>query len=816
MPEPSSPNSATDEVPSANGWFQIAVPSDGAIASIKKIVRHTGKGKPIKSVDILKKLKELKVVYGIDHEKIEKLLKSVDEHDIPETPAIIAKGDVEHGQNGNIDWSIDGITEAGAEFLVVPNIQVCIKKLASKGKKGKNVFGKSSNPRPGIDQPLNCGAGISYRNGSDDEIIYETTHVGLLTYKAGTIAVDSGLVVSEDRLHVHMDIHAGKVYGMDKDVIQEDFMRTLEADGITYGLKTEAIKQALENARASNTVIKKVLIAEGDAAINGSDDVLKWHVDIKAEEIKQRAVIPEQVIATISADIKAQKGIDIFGEDVQAIEGKRMNLQCGKGVVQTESNDAHEYKASCLGIAHFESGAISVKSGVKISDDKMKVSMSLLRPMIEGSEGNILFSHVAQTLNEHNVVYGIKKEAIKLILDNINKSRESKIDLLIAEGKPVKDGVNASVEYDKELFSGGKLLADGRIDFHEKSYPWNVKLDDVIGKLVPAQHSEDGINVHGETILANIVEVAEPILEGISLDDDGSLRVTEPGVLLVNGINFKVSDNLQIDGDVNQKTGNIHCDKTVNVKGYVEPGFTLETKGDAIIQENVEDATVTASGNIIIKSGIRGTHSKIMCNGDLSASFAENAELNAKGDIYIKNNVINCHSVCDGIMHIGEPHSRKSSLSGNITHAYKGIQATALGSDSFIQTIIIAGAGIETTKELMDSTEELKKTNAALEDLGRVYTHYCKNPKPQAEQNVLLLKLEETREIKTQEHEELSSENERLKTLIETSKDAKIIVHKRIYPGVKIILSNKIYEVKEERGSGVFRLQGEKVIFEPT
>ena len=39
-----------NEVHSANGWFQIAVASDGTTASIKKIVRHSGDGKPIKFV----------------------------------------------------------------------------------------------------------------------------------------------------------------------------------------------------------------------------------------------------------------------------------------------------------------------------------------------------------------------------------------------------------------------------------------------------------------------------------------------------------------------------------------------------------------------------------------------------------------------------------------------------------------------------------------------------------------------------------------------------------------------------------------------
>ncbi len=100
----------------------------------------------------------------------------------------------------------------------------------------------------------------------------------------------------------------------------------------------------------------------------------------------------------------------------------------------------------------------------------------------------------------------------------------------------------------------------------------------------------------------------------------------------------------------------------------------------------------------------------------------------------------------------------KSSIVGNITHAYKGIESTILGSDSFKKTIIIAGAGIEVIKQLMDTTDELKKIKITLDGLERVYTQYCNNPKLQEEQNVSFLKIKETREIKTRELEDLKLE----------------------------------------------------------
>ena len=134
MASPNPEIISNEEEPSANGWFQLDVPSHGKIATVKKIVSHTGKGKPVKSNDILKKLKELKVIYGIDRDAIDTLLESVEEHNIPEKPITIAKGDVEDGENGSIEWSIEGITEKASEFLVVSKTQIAIRKLSTQGK----------------------------------------------------------------------------------------------------------------------------------------------------------------------------------------------------------------------------------------------------------------------------------------------------------------------------------------------------------------------------------------------------------------------------------------------------------------------------------------------------------------------------------------------------------------------------------------------------------------------------------------------------------------------------------------------------------
>jgi len=809
--------SSDDEIPSANGWFQIAVSSDGSNASVKKIVRHTGNGKPVTVGDILNKLKQLKVVYGINREVIENLVKSVNDNNPPEAPVVIAKSDVENGENGSIEWCINGVTEENSEILIVPKVKIAERILATPGKKGKNVLGQPKNPRPGFDQQLKNGDGVVCNQETDGVLIYESTHTGILRYKSGKLYIDSGLDISEDKLQVHMDIYAGKVTGLEKDVTETDILKTLETAGIKYGIYSNQIKLKLdEAARISESAVKKVLVAEGKAPVNGKDDIVEWHLDLQSEDINKRAAIPGQTIVTITSKSESKAGIDVFDEVIPGIDGTEISIKYGDGVEKVKVNERDEYKAQWLGIVQYESDTLTVKSGIKVSDDKLIVTMSLVRPDIETDKGNILLHHVVKTLNEHGVIFGIKNDAIKLELEHINKGGKPRIDLLVAEGLPAKDAIDAKIEFDKEFVVGGKILPNGNINYQEKSYPWNVKVNDVIGKIIPPQRSEDGRNVKGEELIANQVEESEPELEGIKKEADGTLRITEDGILLVNGINLKVSDSLELEDGVCQKTGNILSDKTVNVKGFVEPGFVLETKGDAIIQDNVEDATVTADGCVVIKSGIRGTKSKIISGGDLTASFAENADLNATGDIRIANSLINCHIVCQGAVHVGNKNSRKSALVGDVTRANKGIEVAVLGSDSFNKTIIEAGAGSDSFIKLREMTDVITGIKKGIDDLERLHEHCCKNPKPQKEQNAILLKLNDTREQKNKEYHDLLETKETLQELIEESKNVKVVVHRHIFPGVVIRILNKFYEVREERNSGIFLLKGDRIIFEPT
>jgi uncharacterized protein (DUF342 family) len=259
----------------------------------------------------------------------------------------------------------------------VPEIKIAVKTLSTQGKKGKNVFGKDKNPRPGFDQQINNEAGVIYTQETDGIVVYESSHAGILHNKSGTLSVESSLDVTEDKLQACMDIHAGKVIGLNREVSKADILKTLESVGVVYGIDHNQIETALKQAQSSGNVVKSVIVAKGDAAVNGEDEQIEWMMDVQSEDINKRAVLPGQTVARIKSNLNYKPGLDVYGETVPGEEGAEVSLDCESGIEETKIPGLREYKFLRLVVVQFESEAVSVKSGINISDDKLKVRMSL-------------------------------------------------------------------------------------------------------------------------------------------------------------------------------------------------------------------------------------------------------------------------------------------------------------------------------------------------------------------------------------------------------------------------------------------------------
>ena len=91
----------------------------------------------------------------------------------------------------------------------------------------------------------------------------------------------------------------------------------------------------------------------------------------------------------------------------------------------------------------------------------------------------------------------------------------------------------------------------------------------------------------------------------------------------------------------------------MHVKGFVNPGYLVASKGDVIINGNLEDAVVYAGGNVVIRGGVRGRRAKIYADGRVSVGFVEGGAIYARSDIEVTRSVIDAVLEACGDIRVG-------------------------------------------------------------------------------------------------------------------------------------------------------------------
>lgn len=600
--------------------------------------------------------------------------------------------------------------------------------------------------------------------------------------------------------------------GDGKAISSSDILKKLKEQNVKHGIDTGAIETLLEQVEANEAPSEPVIIARSEVC-EGRDGELDWLIGGITRQDEPVIVAPDVKLAVLKPAVRGSPGKNVFGTLRQPRPVYEPVLRAGEGVrVEEQEDGSFSYLSIFPGLLRFENDTLEVDSGIRISADHMQAHMDIPAGGIHGADVGITLHDILAVLESDGVCQGIKTENIQAVLSSGGKRPALVKDVLVAEGSSAKDGVNAWLDVDDEL-AVGKINEYGEIDFYEKSYPWNVRAGEVIGRLIPAQPEENGFTVTGRLLKAEPARGINLVLDGLHQDEDGMLRANRDGVLLVSGSAISVTDSLLIEGDVCHRTGNVNSSQTVIVKGYVEPGFSLESKGDVIVEDNVEQSRLRANGDVVVKSGIRGSQTTVITRGSISAGFVENARIKALGDIRIENSLVNCYSYCRGRMDVGSSQSKKSTLIGGTTHVIKGMSANNLGSEGFKKTVIRAGVELEVIQRYRDTDEELDKRKRILDEILLMFRQQKSRS---AGSDNKLSAMANTCRMMRMEIEQVKRERQTLYDLLEDSRKVKVIVHQSVYPGVRIEILDKSFEVRKKENAGMFFLEDDLIIFRPS
>jgi len=822
-----------DQNPVVNGRFRLKVSSDKLSVYMEGLQAPSGGGKPVSAKQVHNKLKKMDVKYGVDNNKIDKILTALNEGRLPapkihdqgpekpeaENPAsknidnnhlCIAKGNAPiHGKHASLGWKINNDETPG--YVAIPGEVIAEYHPSTTGEAGTSVFGKTLSAQPGRNETIKAGNGIE-QSSNDGATVYQAQWYGTIQTGDNMLSINCLLNISDDNMSAALDLRPPS--SKNKPLELEHIITTLTHHKITFGIKEKGLADALKTLNETREPIDGFIVAEGTPVIEGADAGIKWHIDKNKITEGNYIIRPGELIATCGPNTAGTPGTDILGNTIPTIPGKDMPLKTGNHI--TEDENSHEWHAEALGVLNYteleNNAEISIDPGLNVTDDAMEGRFNLFKISSDGRAINI--SDITRSLKACGINSGINETAIREAFESADNSDTDPIkDVLVAQGKTPKDGIDAHIIYSQKENIGGQELSRGRVDVHEHNSLWSFKKDDIIGNIIKAVPEEDGFNVWGEVTKAKPAETMQLELEGAHIDEHNKIIADIDGMLIINGLHLILTDLSVIDGDVSQKTGNIHSTTSVHVKGHVEPGFVLESDKCIVIEKNVEDAIVRAGGSITIKGGIRGIKSEVYTPDTVNVQFVENADVFVNGDITITGSVINSKVSSNNAITVGNKKSRHSAIIGGRLTAHNHIEANTLGSSAYRKTIVSVGFTQEIKQQQRDLKKDIESKENDITQLEQIKAHNKSHPMPDTED--ALLKVNAIQETLRDGVKNLTEQLNTVMAQLEQSKNVKIVVHNQVFPGVTIKINDHIYPVNKETNGGTFTLENNRVIFTP-
>ncbi len=375
--------------------------------------------------------------------------------------------------------------------------------------------------------------------------------------------------------------------------------------------------------------------------------------------------------------------------------------------------------------------------------DNHSAYMTVHSPKFGGKD--VTPEEIKEEINASEITFGLQDmDRIIKALGVIGYDRR----IPIASWKPPVDGENGHIEYH---FSPDKVAKpsedeNGDVDFKDLGLVTNIYRGTKIATIVQPTPGEEGSDILGNVIPQTEGVPAEINLgEGTELSPDGHYIIASvDGNLVFKGGCFTVNEDLVISGDVGFSTGNIDFIGNVIISGNVFEGFTVTSKKNITVRGAVSTAEITAGGSVDIRLGC--LQSRVICKGHFKADFCENSYIKSICDVQA-NSFIGCEVFTEGrIIATG-----KGILSGGTYTAIENIEASVIGSNSYIKTEVTVGNNAIFTAERAKAVMRIEKLEGAVDQLSKVIEMLTEKQK----QGIAL----------TPRHEQMKSESLRTKLL---------------------------------------------------
>ncbi len=461
---------------------------------------------------------------------------------------------------------------------------------------------------------------------------------------------------------------------------------------------------------------------------------------------------------------------------------------------------------------------IEVKDGqifVKISSDEMFAEMTIVPPQGGGKE---ITEEIAKaSLIEHGIVFGIKDDVIRKLVEKGLKAKDDPtifleaIEDVVAEGQFVQNGSDAKLELlfeseqSKEEQSPAETQEKDQVDYRNVKSILNVKKGQVLAKKVPPTNGINGRTVTGKEIKAEPGKDVKFIIgKGVvaSADDPDVYVAENDGQVIFKNNKLEVLAIYEINGDVDLSIGNIDFVGSVIIHGNVGE-FKIKAGEDVIIDEVADGTEIIAGGKVTAKGGIVGKKARVIAQDDITTKYIRNAYVETEKNIIVNEAAMHSTLISGGkIIVIG---AKGLMVGGTIAAAYE-VSAKEIGAKMATPTEISIGETPKMREEMQKATTELKNIEDQL-DKTKKGILFLKDLQQKSggqlppDKRDLLAKLTRTQfKLMTDQKkwEEVKSKLDAKAKEIQTTKRGKVNCLGMVYTGVKVTINKASRTITDE------------------
>lgn len=615
------------------------------------------------------------------------------------------------------------------------------------------------------------------------------------------------VLVTPDRLKAVIECPAG----MKVDVAA---LRQLLAE---HSIHAGLVRETVEAIAAPHGDTRRMILAKGIAPGESFPGSLDPPL---IEGILPRPIAAGQKLGRYTPPKLGRPGVGVDGKPVNAVWTKPP-LALGRGL-RCDSNNMVVAERDGM-LLRDRKGELVValtstpekelnKIDVKISDDGMQAIVDL------GPGEFALEDAVRESLKLAGVSFGIDEAAIKQARMSDVKPRS----IVLARGRRMTAGKDGEIEYLNIAQSKQEEGQTDRVDFHSAIHIFDVEPGDQLVRLKPASSGQSGINVKGvetKSKPGKDPDLKQYAGKGTQVDPPNPQQIvaTAAGVCMrtKRGV-VEVSDRVQIDGNVDMHSGSIDTKYPVVIKGDIKAGFSVKSGADITVGGLVEDARISAKGNLTVKGGIVTGKNRVKTHGMLSARFIDNREIKAKS-VNVSGTIGNCT-----VLALDEVIAR--DIAGGKMICTRSVTCERLGLENGHGTHVQVGVNAFTQSIYQETAKARQALHAEVErhkQRCQLIAHRMKN---QAGESVEFTESErELRQVMAERddaqnrleqcdavmqlHEHMLSEETGLK------ERASIIVKITAFPGVQIKFGDTLgFAIHEQMARPTFRLKDGQII----